>query len=351
MSCPVQSGRSATRGSGALQDRRRRAVVVELEPEELAVVGRGLDVTELLDEADGLVRLRCRRVAGRRQQVAEQRQGLRLWCDLGRPTQARDRGVRTTFEGVDPGEAEQRGEILGTRRQRVRERGPRQGGVPRQAGVLPHRVRVERRIRGSVGKRRCSGSAGQCERARRVPGDRHETGVADGHARTADRGQPLEVGARVVDPAKLELGVEPRGQRARVGRVLANQGVGGHECRLEVVEREQDRGFERPSGHVGRLDPDGGPRRGQGSLMVAQVVAESAAAVEQRGEVRRADEVEGIGREVLRPGRDGSVDPLDRTRRGTAPAGTGDRRLAGRRDRGGRGRARPGRSAKRGPVR
>ena len=148
MSCPLQSGRSATEARARSRTVAVGAVVVELEPQELAVVGRGLDVAELLDEADGLERLRCRRIAGRRQQVAEQGQGLRLGCDLGRPTQARDRGVRTTFEGVDPGEAEQRGGILGTRRQRVGECGPRQGGVPGQARVLPHRVGVERRIRG-----------------------------------------------------------------------------------------------------------------------------------------------------------------------------------------------------------
>ena len=66
--------------------------LVELEPEELAVEGRGLDVAELLDEADGVVRLRRR--PGRPASVSRspsKRQRLRLRCDA----RSRDAGPRS----------------------------------------------------------------------------------------------------------------------------------------------------------------------------------------------------------------------------------------------------------------
>ena len=93
----------------------------------------------------------------------------------------------------------------------------------------------------------------------------------------------------------------------------------------EVVERVVDRRLERLRPRIVGDDRDRGSGGVEGLLLIAEICREPAAPVVQDGEVRRADEVVRVGREVLRPGSDRMVDLGDRA------GGWQDRAVARRR--------------------
>ena len=125
-------GSRGERGAGRGERRLGRAAVVELEPDQLAVVhgpGERAQLARQADRGELVVGLGGR--AARGQEVAEQRQRLGLRGDVRRPAQAGDRGVGPAVERVDPGEPDERRE--------VRRAGP--GAPPRSRRVRRRRRR------------------------------------------------------------------------------------------------------------------------------------------------------------------------------------------------------------------
>ena len=261
--------------------------MVELEPQQLAVERRRLDVPELLDEPDGLECLRRRGVTDRLLEIAEQRQRLGLRGDRCRPEQSGDRRRAVTGERVDLRETDEGREVGAP----LVERGAigRSGcrGVAGESGVLADRIVVEPDVLGIVRDGGRASPGGALERTRRIAGDGLEPRGTDQHRGTRGATESCEIRLRIGDPAELDLGVEPRREGTELARIVAQQPIGGCEGAAEVMEREEDRRFGGAGRSVGRLDAKGRPRGSQRALVIREVIAQAAATLIEDREIRR----------------------------------------------------------------
>ena len=204
----------------------------------------------------------------RRQQVAQERQRLRLRGDRRGASQAVDGGIDPAVERIDPGQADEGPEVVVAGRERLGEPGARRDGVTGEPCVLADGVGVEPDVLGVVLERRGASRSSGLECPIGIAGHRRETRLADADRRTAEVGERGEVGPRVVDPPELERGIEAGRERAELGRVVADQRVGRGMGRVEVVQREQDRGLGGASRRVRRHDRQRRPGRGERPLVV-----------------------------------------------------------------------------------
>ena len=307
------------RGIGAIDDRGPRPIeqrligtaVVQLETEELPVVSGRLHVAELFDEPDrieGLGRLGISGI-GAHEEVAEECQRLGLGRDACRAPETVDRVGGPPVERIDAGEPDERSEIVIADAERVGECRPGRRAVAGESRIFADRVVVEADVLDLVLDGRGSSGDRELERLRGIAGD-------GGEARLPDRRRPNPpTASRVVRSARA---ASMRPSSSSASKRTANaagsdgasrqQGIGRRDRGPEVVQRHEGRRFDQSRRHVAGLDGERRPCGREGSLVVGQVVAQSATALVEDGEVGRREEVTWIGLEVLRPRVDGVID-------------------------------------------
>ena len=155
---------------------------------------------------------------------------------------------------------------------------------------------------------RRSGLHGQLDRPGGLTGDGGEPRLTDQDRRSTCGLEYRQILPGVIDPAELELGIKTDRERSGRARNGSEDAVGCRQRLVEVVQGDERRGLRELGFGVSGFDRErlaGGVER---ALVVAEVIAETTAALVEHRKVGRREVVVRVGGEVLRPCRDRVVD-------------------------------------------
>ena len=146
---------------------------------------------------------------------------------------------------------------------------------------------------------------------RDVPAKCSEVGLprSDRRARSAG-GEHAEGMPRGVVLPEFELCIADRGQRSNLVRVGRQDRLGGIACLHEVMRGEQQLRPEEQRGTTRRIRRQCAIHRLPGPAVVVDVPGQAGTRVVELAQVRGADEVLAVAREVRRPNPDGLIDPV-----------------------------------------